>query len=103
MPKGRKISTWVVPEEKRKAAYEWIRKELKLITHKALSSAPYRGIRYTHNGESRNPRIRTVKSLQFKNFRVGLLHGRLTQGKRYAPKRFSITKLIYLSLPQLSK
>ncbi len=96
MPKGRKkISTWVVPEEKRKAAYEWIRKELK--THHTQSFIVCPLIEESDTlitVKAATQEYERLKAYEFKNFRVGLLHGRLKpKEKDMLLKDFRLQKL----------
>jgi ATP-dependent DNA helicase RecG len=80
MPKGRqKITTWVVPEQKRKGAYEWIEKQIKENKSQAFIICPL-------IEDSESETLADVKSVTtefeklkkiFKGFKLGLLHGRL--------------------------
>jgi ATP-dependent DNA helicase RecG len=79
-PKGRlKITTWVVPETKRKGAYGWIEKEVKENKSQAFIICPL-------IEDSEAETLADVKSVTtefeklkkiFKNLKLGLLHGRL--------------------------
>ncbi len=79
-PKGRlKITTWVVPETKRKGAYKWIEKEIKGKKSQAFIICPL-------IEDSESETLADVKSVTtefeklkkiFKGFKLGLLHGRL--------------------------
>lgn len=79
MPKGRKkITTWVVPQEKRASAYEWIGKELK--THHTQSFIVCPLIEESDTlltVKAATHEYERLKAHEFKDFRVGLLHGRL--------------------------
>lgn len=80
MPKGRtKVTTWVVPETKRKGAYEWITKEIRENKSQAFIVCPL-------IEDSESETLADVKSVTteyeklkhiFKSFKLGLLHGRL--------------------------
>lgn len=79
-PKGRqKITTWVVPNEKRKKAYEWIEKEIQEKKVQVFVVCPI-------IDESAHETMADVKSVkaqyqkikkQFPNLKVGLIHGKL--------------------------
>ncbi len=79
MPRGRKIvKTWLVPEEKRDGAYDWIRKQILTHNSQAFIICPF-----IDESES----MQTVKaaSIEFERLRkdvfpdlkLGLLHGKL--------------------------
>ncbi len=80
MPKGRqKITTWVVPETKRKGAYKWIEKQIKETGSQAFIVCPL-------IEDSTSETLSDVKSVTtefeklkkiFKKMKLGLLHGRL--------------------------
>jgi ATP-dependent DNA helicase RecG len=80
MPKGRtKVTTWVVPEEKREGAYEWIKSQVSNHKSQVFIVCPL-----IEDSESETlADVKSVtsefKNLQsiFSNFRLGLLHGRL--------------------------
>jgi len=79
-PKGRqKITTWVVPEQKRKGAYDWIKKQVKENKSQAFIICPL-------IEDSESETLADVKSVTsefeklkkiFKDLKLGLLHGRL--------------------------
>lgn len=78
MPKGRqRVKTWVVSEQKRTAAYEWIAKELRETHAQAFIICPL-----IEESEHMSE-VKAVKSEYerltkiFKDFRLGLLHGKL--------------------------
>ncbi len=79
MPSGRKpVTTWVVPEEKRMAGYEWIRKEL--ATHKTQAFIVCPLIEESDTlvtVKAATSEYEHLKAHEFKDFRVGLLHGRM--------------------------
>lgn len=79
MPKGRKdIKTWFVGIEKRSAAYEWIKKQIKETKSQVFIICPF-----IEESES----MQTIKAASieyerlkkdvFTNLKLGLLHGRL--------------------------
>jgi ATP-dependent DNA helicase RecG len=80
MPKGRKkVITWVVPEQKRDGAYDWIRSRVKELNSQAFIVCPL-------IEDSESETLADVKSVTsefnnlksiFTNLRLGLLHGRL--------------------------
>ncbi len=80
MPKGRlKVTTWVVPEQKREKAYEWIKSKIKNQKSKVFIVCPL-------IEDSETETLADVKSVTsefeklkkvFSEFKLGLLHGRL--------------------------
>jgi len=79
MPKGRmQVKTWVVPQEKRESAYEWIRKELEKFDCRAFIICPF-----IEESES----LLSVKAVKkeydrlalgtFRDIPLGLLHGKM--------------------------
>jgi ATP-dependent DNA helicase RecG len=80
MPKGRqKVTTWVVPEEKRDGAYDWIKKEILENKSQAFIVCPL-------IEDSESETMTDIKSVTseytklksiFLKLRLGLLHGRL--------------------------
>src|SRR6185369_1293280 len=79
MPVGRKkIKTWVVPPEKRDAAYDWIRKQIKETQSQAFIVCPF-----IEPSES----MQTIKAVNkeyerlsrevYTDLKLGLLHGKL--------------------------
>ena len=79
MPKGRmQVKTWVVPQEKRESAYEWIRKELIKFDCRAFIICPF-----IEESES----LLSVKAVKkeydrlalgtFRDIPLGLLHGKM--------------------------
>lgn len=81
MPQGRKeIKTWVVPPQKRGAAYQWIRQQVKDKENQAFIICPL--IEESEHETLQSVRAATseFKRLQkevFPDLRLGLLHGRL--------------------------
>jgi ATP-dependent DNA helicase RecG len=96
MPIGRKIvKTWVVPPEKRDAAYSWIRKQIKETKSQAFIVCPF-----IEPSES----METVKAVNkeyerlsrdvYKDLRLGLLHGKLkSKEKEDVLQKFKNKKL----------
>lgn len=82
MPIGRlQVKTWVVPKEKRLAAYEWIKKQIKLPDAKrqAFILCPF--IEESETMVTVKAAVKEydyLKSEIFSDFKLGLLHGRLT-------------------------
>lgn len=84
MPEGRQmVTTWAVPETKRKAAYEWINKQISKSANG--NSQVFIVCPLIEDSETETlADVKSVKSefeklkLQFPNHKLGLLHGRLT-------------------------
>lgn len=81
MPAGRqKVKTWVVPPQKREAAYRWIEKQIRETNSQAFIICPL-------IEESKYETLQTVRAVTseferltkevFPNLKLGLLHGRL--------------------------
>lgn len=81
MPKGRqKIKSWVVPSYKRKAAYEWIRKEIKEKNNKiqAIIVCPFIEESETmETVKAAKIEFRKLKEEIFPDLKLELLHGRM--------------------------
>lgn len=79
MPSGRKkIITWVVPEEKRDGGYAWIRKELSTHHTQCFVVCPLIEESDTLvSVKAATTEYEKLKTHEFKDFRVGLLHGRM--------------------------
>lgn len=88
MPKGRKIvKTWVVPPQKRKAAYDWIKKQISDNQSRAFIICPL-------IEQSEMETLQTVKAATteyeklkkdvFPDLKLGLLHGRLKSKNKNA-------------------
>lgn len=84
MPKGRKlVKTWLVPQQRRMAAYEWIKKKINDINQDGQKNQVFIICPFIEESET----ILSVKSAKkefdllsrevFKDFRVGLLHGKM--------------------------
>jgi ATP-dependent DNA helicase RecG len=78
MPIGRKvIKTWLVPPEKRKNAYDWIRKQIKETDSQAFVICPF--IEPSENMQTVKAASAEFERLQktiFPDLALGLLHGR---------------------------
>jgi ATP-dependent DNA helicase RecG len=79
MPLGRKrVKTWVVPPEKRQAAYEWIKRKVQGTREQAFIICPF-----IEESESlitikaATKEYKNLKKAVFSQLRVGLLHGRM--------------------------
>ncbi len=80
LPKNRqKITTWLVPNQKREGAYKWIEEQIKNNQSQVFVICPL-------VEESETESLKDVKSVKkefdnlksiFKNFKLGLLHGKL--------------------------
>lgn len=80
MPRGRqKVTTWVVPEQKREGAYEWMKKQIDDNKSQIFIVCPL-------IEDSETETLADVKSVTsefdklkqiFKNLKLGLLHGRM--------------------------
>lgn len=81
MPPGRQtVKTWVVPNQKRKAAYEWIKKEIKKNKSQAFIVCPLIEESSFETLQSVKAVTTEFKKLQkkvFPHLKLGLLHGRL--------------------------
>lgn len=85
LPKGRqKIKTWLVPNTKRDAAYNWIRSQLTVNGSQCFIICPL-------VEESESETLKDVKSVKkeylklitiFKDFKLGLLHGRMKESEK---------------------
>lgn len=79
MPIGRKqVKTWLVSPQKRTAGYEWIKSQIKEHQTQAFIICPF--IEESESLISVKAAVKEYDTLQkevFKNFKLGLLHGRL--------------------------
>lgn len=79
MPKGRKtIKTWLVPEEKREAGYDWIKDKIKNLNAQVFIVCPF--IEESENITSvkaAKVEYERLKTKVFSGFSLGLLHGKL--------------------------
>ena len=98
LPKGRKtIKTWLVPEEKRTGAYDWIRQQIQQNNDQAFIICPF-------IEESENMQTVKAAAVEFERLRkevypdltLGLLHGKLKAKEKdsvlddFRDKKFSI-------------
>jgi len=78
MPKGRKvIKTWLVPQQKRNNAYEWIEKQIKDTGNQAFIICPF--IEESESMQTVKAAIKEYERLVvevFPNLNLGLLHGK---------------------------
>lgn len=79
MPKGRKeIKTWLVPEEKRNGAYDWIRKQITETDSQVFIICPF--IEESENMQTIKAATKEFERLQkevFPDLKLGLLHGKM--------------------------
>jgi ATP-dependent DNA helicase RecG len=85
MPPGRlKVTTWVIPEQKRQSAYKWMMSQVKNLRSQIFIVCPL-------IEDSESETLADVKSVTteflklksvFKNLRLGLLHGRLKSNEK---------------------
>jgi len=79
MPKGRKyIKTWLVGIEKRKAAYEWIEKQIKETKSQAFIICPF--IEESESMQTVKAATKEYENLKkniFSDLNLGMLHGKL--------------------------
>jgi len=83
MPQGRKkIKTWVIPEEKRKKAYAWIRKQITDTHAQVFIICPLINESETLTEvKAVNEEYKTIQ-LEFPNITVGLLHGKMSSKEK---------------------
>ncbi|MBI2590686.1 MAG: ATP-dependent DNA helicase RecG [Candidatus Blackburnbacteria bacterium] len=93
MPKGRvQIKTWVVPPQKREAAYKWIRERVKETDEQAFIVCPL--IEESEKETMKSVKAATAEfkrlaSVVFPDLRLGLLHGRMrAQEKNEVMEKF---------------
>ncbi|MCX6725814.1 MAG: ATP-dependent DNA helicase RecG [Candidatus Shapirobacteria bacterium] len=96
MPVGRqKVKTWVVPPQKREAAYQWLKKQIKDNAGQCFLVCPFIDISET---------LQTVKAAKdeyeklaknvFPDLRLGLLHGKMkSQEKETVLEKFRQRKI----------
>ncbi|MGE5041600.1 MAG: ATP-dependent DNA helicase RecG [Candidatus Levyibacteriota bacterium] len=84
MPKGRmKVKTWLVPNEKRDAGYEWIKKKIRETDGQGNKNQVFIICPFIEESESATTVKAATKEYEelskkvFKGFKVGLLHGRM--------------------------
>lgn len=96
MPTGRKeVKTWLIGEEKRLKAYEWIKKQIKETNCGVFIVCPF--IEESETLLSIRAAIKEFEKLKtgiFKDFKVGLLHGKLkTEEKDKVINEFKAGKI----------
>lgn len=79
LPKGRKrIKTWVVPNEKRQKAYDWIRSKVKKHTQQAFIICPLIEESETLNSiKAATTEYKRLSQKVFPDLKLALLHGRM--------------------------
>lgn len=79
MPHGRKkVKTWVVSPEKREAAYEWIRKQIKETNSQAFIVCPFIEPSETMETiKAVNQEYERLSKEVYTDLKLGLLHGKL--------------------------
>lgn len=79
LPKGRKeIKTWVVPEEKRANAYEWVKKQIDTNHSQIFIVCPFIEESETMQGvKAAKKEFELLKDKIFKKYKVELLHGKI--------------------------
>lgn len=87
LPAGRqKITTWVVPEEKRGGAYDWIKSQISDLKSQVFIVCPLIEDSETEtlaDVKSVTTEFQKLKSLsQFSNLKLGLLHGRMKSAEK---------------------
>jgi len=93
MPPGRQtVKTWVVPPQKRAAAYDWIRKQVKNTPAQAFIICPLIE-ESTHEtlqtAKAATTEFRRLQKEVFPDLKLGLLHGKLkSQTKNEVLKKF---------------
>lgn len=104
LPKNRSlIKTWLVPNEKRDGAYDWIKKEINTHNSQVYIICPL-----VEDSEAET--LKSVKSVKkelenlkkvFKDYKIGLLHGRMKEAEKNSIlKDFNDNKInILLSTP----
>jgi len=79
LPKGRKrIKTWLVPEEKREASYDWIRKQINELGTQVFIICPF--IEESENllsVKAAKVEFERLKTNVFPDLRLEMLHGKL--------------------------
>jgi len=87
-PPGRKeVKTWLVPAEKRSAAYAWIKKKLVNDSDQVFVICPF--VEQSETLQSVKSAVNEHQQLSriFKRYRLGLLHGRLKSAEKEAALR----------------
>lgn len=95
MPPGRqKIKTWLVPEQKRQAAYTWLRRQIQTNHSQAFIVCPFIEPSETLQAvKAVQTEFKKLKKL-FPQFKLGLLHGRLSSSQKESVlKKFQDQKI----------
>jgi ATP-dependent DNA helicase RecG len=86
MPKGRlPIKTWVVPKMKRPNAYEWIKEQMKTLQTQTFIICPLieeSDVETMKSIKAAKVEYDTLKATVFKDWSVGLLHGKLKPAEK---------------------
>jgi ATP-dependent DNA helicase RecG len=82
--KRQKITTWVIPEEKRKGAYDWINKQLTTYHTQAFIVCPLIDVSEHETMKDIKSVLNEFESLKkiFKKQKLGLLHGKLKPSEK---------------------
>ena len=103
VPPGRqKIKTWVVPPQKRQAAYEWVRKQVKDCGGQAFIICPFIEVSETlQSVKAAKVEFENLVKKIFPDLRLGLLHGKMkSQDKNDVMTKFREGQLdILVSTP----
>lgn len=97
MPKGRRvIKTWLVPEEKRSGAYEWIEKQVKEDSQIFIICPFIEESENMQTVKAASLEFERLKTDIFPHLRLGLLHGKLKSKEKdlvlaqFREKKFDI-------------
>ena len=84
MPKNRlPVKTWVVPPQKRQAAYEWIRQQVRNNSNQAFIICPFIEASETlHTVKAAKTEFNNLQAKIFPDLTLGLLHGRLKAAEK---------------------
>ncbi len=97
MPKGRKtIKTWLVPDEKRKSSYEWIKEKI-TTGDQVFIVCPFIDVSENMTTiKAATEEFNRLKNGPFKRYRLGLLHGKMKTSEKntvleeFKDKKFDI-------------
>lgn len=97
MPKGRKIiKTWLVPNEKRESGYKWIKEKIKKGDQVFIVCPFIEASETLTTIKAATEEFERLKKEDFKDFRLGLLHGKLKADEKnkvlsdFKDKKFDI-------------
>ena len=97
MPKGRKIiKTWLVPNEKRESGYKWIKEKIKNGDQVFIVCPFIEASETLTTIKAATEEFERLKKETFKDFRLGLLHGKLKADEKnkvlsdFKDKKFDI-------------